>query len=126
MASLLILGGGRMGAAIVGGLVRAGWAAREQVVVVERRPEARAAPGERPPQITAGDGLGPPSGPNVAGEPAHPEAPCRAPPPPSAPTAPRPPVGGAPRPPPPPPRSPFPHLYIRRALLRQKKASPAL
>lgn len=40
-----------MGGALVGGLVRAGWAMTDQVVVVERRPEARAALEARYPAI---------------------------------------------------------------------------
>jgi pyrroline-5-carboxylate reductase len=78
MASLLILGGGRMGAALVGGLVRAGWADREQVVVVERRPEARAALEERYPQITVVGRLEPATAAVLAVKPADLEAACRA------------------------------------------------
>lgn len=42
MANLLIVGGGRMGSALLGGLVRTGWAAPSDVVVVEPVSERRA------------------------------------------------------------------------------------
>lgn len=67
-----------MGAAIVGGLARAGWAAREQVVVVERRPEARAALEDRHPQIKVVDAVEPASAAIIAVKPADLESACRA------------------------------------------------
>jgi len=51
MSKVVILGGGRMGTALVGGLVRAGWTAKQGLVVVDRRPEARAALAERYPSV---------------------------------------------------------------------------
>ena len=44
---LLVLGGGRIGGALLGGLLRSGWAAIEDVVVIEKRPEARELLAER-------------------------------------------------------------------------------
>jgi pyrroline-5-carboxylate reductase len=41
MASLLIVGGGKMGGALLGGLLRAGWAGVDDVVVVEPLAERR-------------------------------------------------------------------------------------
>jgi pyrroline-5-carboxylate reductase len=41
MTRLLVVGGGRMGAALLGGLVRSGWAPADECAVVERRPEVR-------------------------------------------------------------------------------------
>jgi pyrroline-5-carboxylate reductase len=41
VAGLLVLGGGRMGAALVGGLTRCGWADASECTVVEPRPERR-------------------------------------------------------------------------------------
>jgi pyrroline-5-carboxylate reductase len=38
---LLVVGGGRMGGALVGGLLRRGWAGAEQITVVEPAPERR-------------------------------------------------------------------------------------
>lgn len=78
MARLLILGGGRMGAALVGGLVRAGWTAKDEVVVVEPRPEARAALEERYASIQVVGALEPADGVVIAVKPADLEAACRA------------------------------------------------
>lgn len=77
MSRLLILGGGRMGTALVGGLVRAGWTGREDLVVVERRPEARAALEERYPAIEVVDGPVPATAAIVAVKPADLETACR-------------------------------------------------
>lgn len=41
-AKLLVVGGGKMGEALVAGLVAAGWAAADELAVVERLPERRA------------------------------------------------------------------------------------
>ena len=43
MTRLVVLGGGRMGSAFVGGLLHAGWAAPEDCTVVERREDTRVA-----------------------------------------------------------------------------------
>jgi pyrroline-5-carboxylate reductase len=43
MTRLLVLGGGRMGGALLGGLLRSGWSAEEEVAIVERRSEVREA-----------------------------------------------------------------------------------
>ena len=42
MSSLVIVGGGKMGGALLGGLVRSGWAAADDVTVVEPVAERRA------------------------------------------------------------------------------------
>ena len=65
-ASLLIVGGGKMGSALLGGLLRSGWASAEHVVVVEpleaRRaelaaefPDVRTVPAPEPGLLSAGD-----------------------------------------------------------------------
>ncbi len=41
MARLMVIGGGRMGSSLLGGLLRGGWAAPEECVIVERQAEAR-------------------------------------------------------------------------------------
>ena len=78
MGSLLILGGGRMGGALVGGLVRAGWAGRDRVVVVEVRPEARAALDARYPGIQVVAAPEKADGVVLAVKPSDLEAACRA------------------------------------------------
>lgn len=42
MVELLVMGGGKMGEALVGGLVQAGWVAPEQLAVVEKLPDRAA------------------------------------------------------------------------------------
>ena len=78
MARLLIFGGGRMGGAVVGGLVRAGWAARDELVVVERRPEAREALAARYPAVKVVEAPGRADGVVLAVKPGDLEAACRA------------------------------------------------
>jgi len=62
-AKLVVLGGGRMGAALVGGLVRAGWAAPEAITVVEASTARRAELQQQHPgvrvvaELEAGEGL---------------------------------------------------------------------
>ncbi|MEZ5142638.1 MAG: pyrroline-5-carboxylate reductase [Acidimicrobiales bacterium] len=51
MARLAIVGGGRMGEALVGGLLDAGWARPDELVVVERLPSRRAELAERFPGL---------------------------------------------------------------------------
>lgn len=51
MPRLLILGGGRMGSALLGGLLRSGWATQRECAVVERRPEAREVLHDRYPEV---------------------------------------------------------------------------
>lgn len=51
MSELVILGGGRMGAALLAGLLRSGFVSAAQCVVAEKRPEARAALTERFPGV---------------------------------------------------------------------------
>lgn len=77
MARLLILGGGQMGGALVGGLVRAGWAAHDHVVVVERRPEGRAALEARYPSIEVVEAPEKADGVVLAVKPGDLEAACR-------------------------------------------------
>jgi pyrroline-5-carboxylate reductase len=48
---LLVLGGGRIGAALMGGLVRSGWARPEECVVVEKDADARERLGKRFPEL---------------------------------------------------------------------------
>jgi pyrroline-5-carboxylate reductase len=54
---LAILGAGRMGAALIGGLVRSGFAAPEAIAVTERRAEARAHLEQDHPGIVTSDQL---------------------------------------------------------------------
>jgi pyrroline-5-carboxylate reductase len=51
MTKLVVLGGGRMGSALVGGMIRSGWAAPAELTVVEKRPEARDEVAERFPGV---------------------------------------------------------------------------
>ncbi len=51
MSELAILGGGRMGTALLAGLLRSGFVSMSQCVVVEKRPEARKALAERFPDV---------------------------------------------------------------------------
>ncbi|MEN9822672.1 MAG: pyrroline-5-carboxylate reductase [Actinomycetota bacterium] len=53
---LAVVGGGNMGAALVGGLLRAGWAAAD-IAVVEVMPERRTALGEMFPGVTITDSV---------------------------------------------------------------------
>lgn len=55
MTRLVVFGGGRMGTALIGGLVRAGWAAPEDCAVVEPRGEARTALEQRFPGLATSD-----------------------------------------------------------------------
>lgn len=52
MYRLLVLGGGRMGSALLGGLLRSGWCAAEEVAIVERRSEVRELIDDRFPGVT--------------------------------------------------------------------------
>lgn len=54
-AKLLVVGGGKMGEALVAGLVDAGWAAAEELAVVERLPERRAELAEHLPGLVVVD-----------------------------------------------------------------------
>ena len=62
-SKLVVLGGGRMGEALVGGLLEAGWATAPELSVVELAPERRTALGELFPglrveaEAVAGDGV---------------------------------------------------------------------
>jgi pyrroline-5-carboxylate reductase len=51
MFRLLVLGGGRMGSALLGGLLRSGWCDQSSCAVVERRPEVRELLQERYPDL---------------------------------------------------------------------------
>lgn len=54
-AKLLVVGGGKMGEALVAGLVAAGWAAADELAVVERLPERRAELAEHLPGLVVVD-----------------------------------------------------------------------
>lgn len=54
-AKLLVVGGGKMGEALVAGLVDAGWAAADELAVVERLPERRSELAERLPGLVVAD-----------------------------------------------------------------------
>ncbi len=51
MPKILVLGGGRMGSALLGGLFRSGWATQDECTVVEVRPEARELLADRHPGL---------------------------------------------------------------------------
>jgi pyrroline-5-carboxylate reductase len=51
---LLIVGGGRMGEALLGGLLASGWAEPSQLAVSEKLPDARSALSERHPGVAVG------------------------------------------------------------------------
>jgi pyrroline-5-carboxylate reductase len=72
-----MLGGGRMGSALLGGLLRSGWCTKADVVVVERRPEARAQLAERFPGLALKTSAEPADALVVAVKPADAEAACR-------------------------------------------------
>ncbi|WCO66758.1 pyrroline-5-carboxylate reductase [Iamia majanohamensis] len=55
MARLLVIGGGRMGEALIGGLVAAGWAAAEELAVVEVDPSRRDELSAAHPGLVVGD-----------------------------------------------------------------------
>ena len=55
MTRLVVVGGGRMGHALIGGLLRSGWAAPEDIAVVEPLATARAELLERYPGIAAAE-----------------------------------------------------------------------
>ncbi len=55
MTRLVVLGGGRMGGALIGGLVRAGWASPQDCAVVEPRRDARVALEERFPGLSTAE-----------------------------------------------------------------------
>lgn len=81
-AKLLVMGGGKMGAALVGGLVAARWAAPEELVVVEpveaRRRELEACHGGLTVAATAERGMvGPDGGAVLAVKPDQADAACR-------------------------------------------------
>lgn len=81
-AKLVVVGGGKMGEALITGLLAAGWARPDEVVVAEklagRREELNAGLAGRYPGITVTDEPGPASGAVVAVKPGDVEAACRA------------------------------------------------
>ncbi len=54
MTRLVVVGGGRMGHALLGGLVRSGWATAEELAVVEAHAETRTTLGDRYPGVVVG------------------------------------------------------------------------
>lgn len=77
-ALLQVVGGGRMGEALVAGLVAAGWAQPEQITVVEVNAERRAALGGLLPGVAVTADAGPADGAVVAVKPADAVAACGA------------------------------------------------
>lgn len=76
---LVLVGGGKMGEALLGGLLRAGWASADELAVVEVVEERRAALTDRFPGITVLDALASPvDGAVVAVKPTDVPAACRA------------------------------------------------
>ncbi|HEX2158043.1 MAG TPA: NAD(P)-binding domain-containing protein, partial [Actinomycetes bacterium] len=76
---LAVVGGGRMGAALIGGLLSAGWAKAEELVVVEPVAERRTALAAAHPGLTvAGEIATGPGGAVVGVKPGGVEAACRA------------------------------------------------
>lgn len=76
MAALLVVGGGRMGAALVGGLL-AGGRDPSSVAVLERDPQRRLALADEMPGVSLVDGPVPADGALVAVKPADGDAACR-------------------------------------------------
>jgi pyrroline-5-carboxylate reductase len=76
MPKLQIIGGGKMGEALVAGLLGAGWAAAEDMRVVEKLPERMAALTERFPAMPAAADVVPASGHVLAVKPADIDAAC--------------------------------------------------
>ncbi len=61
-AKLLVVGGGKMGEALIAGLVAAGWAAADEIAVVERLPERRDELAARVPGLAVVDAAVPAEG----------------------------------------------------------------
>ncbi len=78
---LLVVGGGRMGSALVGGLLAAGWAAEAELAVSEPDPERRQALAAAHPALTVGEGPVPADGAVLAVKPEVAEAAARTLPP---------------------------------------------
>ncbi len=57
-AQLVLVGGGNMGAALLGGMIAAGWAAPDQLAVVEVLPDRRAALAAQFPGVQVSDSAG--------------------------------------------------------------------
>jgi pyrroline-5-carboxylate reductase len=81
-AKLVVVGGGKMGEALIGGLLASGWARPDQVVVAEklpgRREELMAGLVGRYPGVVVTEEPGPASGAVIAVKPGDVEAACRA------------------------------------------------
>ncbi|MCU1491418.1 MAG: proC [Acidimicrobiaceae bacterium] len=78
MAKLLVLGAGRMGSALAAGLLRAGWARPNEIVMVDRDGETRRRLAERYPDLAVEDEPRPADAMLVAVKPQDAEAACRA------------------------------------------------
>lgn len=57
MKRLVVVGGGRMGSALVGGIFRSGWAEPSALAIVERLPDARAELAERFPGVDVSESV---------------------------------------------------------------------
>ncbi|HTN78832.1 MAG TPA: pyrroline-5-carboxylate reductase [Acidimicrobiales bacterium] len=77
-ARLLLVGGGRMGEALLGGLLAAGWAEPADLAVVEVVPDRRAALEERFPKVVVSEGVVPADAAVIAVKPNDVEAACAA------------------------------------------------
>lgn len=78
MAKLMVVGGGKMGAALVGGLLAAAWATPDELVVVEIDPERRAQLGVAHPGLVVTDTMGEADAALLAVKPAQVPATCTA------------------------------------------------
>lgn len=76
MPGLVIIGGGRMGTALVSGLVRSGWSA-ESLSIIEKDPGRREELNAELPDVAIGDQAGDSDGVVLAVKPADAEAACR-------------------------------------------------
>lgn len=76
MTELVVVGGGKMGEALVGGLLAAGWAAAADVVVVEPDPARRAVLADRFPGLVVAEAPVAAAGAVVAVKPQHVAAVC--------------------------------------------------
>lgn len=78
MPRLQVIGGGKMGEALLAGLVGGGWAAAGELRVVERLPERAVELGERFPGLAVADEVGPADGHVLAVKPGDVEGACHA------------------------------------------------
>jgi pyrroline-5-carboxylate reductase len=78
MPRLQVIGGGKMGEALLAGLVAAGWAPVDELRVVEKLPDRATELGARFPGLDVGGAVGPAAGHLLAVKPGDVEGACRA------------------------------------------------